>query len=79
MLKTKIVIDIKSAIAKAHSFSSGLGSSSSISKDYLLSELKAYSGSELHITLLDFKEFDEIEFDSLNPTILLTENYKSQI
>ncbi|MEB2776671.1 hypothetical protein SYJ56_15205 [Algoriphagus sp. D3-2-R+10] len=78
---TKLILDIKTCIAEAHAFTANLGQSNhdqsnAISKEYLLSNVKGLDPTKLQIALIEMKEAREIEFDSLNDTIFLTQSYQ---
>ena len=59
-IESKIINCIK----KAHSFSSSLGDSSSILRDYIVNNLASFSSTDIHVELLKLNEKGIIKYDS---------------
>lgn len=60
----KIENNIINCIKKAHSFSSSLGNSSSVLRDYIVNNLPEFSSTDIHIELLKLNDKGIIKYDS---------------
>ncbi|MDD5149338.1 MAG: hypothetical protein PHC28_02505 [Flavobacterium sp.] len=72
MKKDEIISNVKDCFKNAHKFSSYLGESKSINRDYLVENLKNVSATEIHIALLEMHENKEIEYDTNSGLILIS-------
>lgn len=66
---------IKKCINEAHSFSKGLGGSSSLSRDHITTTLNDISATDIHIALIELKEKGQIEYDSDSGLITIKKKF----
>jgi hypothetical protein len=66
-----IIEEIKKSIKKAHQFSQNLGSSNSISRDYLVGDIKNFSATDIHIALLELMDKKYIEYNENTGVIII--------
>ena len=58
-------------ITEAHQFSINLGSSTSITRDYIVEKLKDISATDIHISLLEMNDKKIINYNSDTGLILI--------
>jgi hypothetical protein len=62
---------IKDCISEAHKFSQNLGESKHLKFEYLITNLKDMSPTDIHIALIELDNKKEISYDSDNGFIIL--------
>lgn len=71
MNNKEIILEIKNCITLAHTTFSGLGRSTSITRDHIVSNLSYIQATNIHCGLLEMHDNGEIEYNAETGVILL--------